>query len=47
MSTSVEMIDRTYGNLALDADDYERDLLDAYEAGTETFGHGVGTGGER
>jgi integrase len=32
MGTSVEMIDRTYGHLALDAEDYERDLLDAYDA---------------
>jgi hypothetical protein len=34
MGTSVEMIDRTYGHLALDAEDYERDLLDAYDART-------------
>jgi len=32
MGTSVEMIDRTYGHLALDAEDYERGLLDAYDS---------------
>jgi hypothetical protein len=31
MGTSVEMIDRTYGHLAPDAEDYERGLLDAYD----------------
>jgi hypothetical protein len=44
MGTSVEMIDRTYGHLAPDAEDYERGLLDAFDAKTEAFGHGVGTG---
>ncbi|MGH3013162.1 MAG: hypothetical protein ACRDMY_15185 [Gaiellaceae bacterium] len=44
MGTSVEMIDRTYGHLAPDAEDYERSLLDAYDAKTETFGRGLGTG---
>ncbi|HEY6887421.1 MAG TPA: site-specific integrase [Solirubrobacter sp.] len=29
MGTSVQMIDRTYGHLAHDADDYDRSLLDA------------------
>jgi len=29
--TSVAMIDRTYGHLAAGADDYERDLLDAFD----------------
>jgi integrase len=43
MGTSVEMIDRTYGHLASDAEDYERALLDAYDAKTETFGRGVAT----
>lgn len=33
MGTSVEMIDRTYGHLAPDAEEYERGLLDAYDAG--------------
>jgi integrase len=28
MGTSVEMIDRTYGHLATDGEDYERGLLD-------------------
>jgi hypothetical protein len=32
MGTSVEMIDRTYGHLAPDAEEYERTLLDAYDA---------------
>jgi hypothetical protein len=32
MGTSVEMIDRTYGHLAPDAEAYERHLLDAYDA---------------
>ena len=31
MGTSVQMIDRTYGHLAADADDYERQLLDAFD----------------
>jgi integrase len=38
MGTSVAMIDRTYGHLAPDAEHYERSLLDAYDARTETFG---------
>jgi integrase len=38
MGTSVEMIDRTYGHLAPDAEEYERGLLDAYDAKTEAFG---------
>ena len=33
MDTSVDMIDRTYGHLARGADDYERELLDAFDAG--------------
>jgi integrase len=45
MGTSVEMIDRTYGHLTPDAEDYERALLDAYDARTEASGHGSGTGG--
>ncbi|MDQ3858886.1 MAG: hypothetical protein M3327_10650 [Actinomycetota bacterium] len=32
MGTSVEMIDRTYGHLAPDAEASERDLLDTYDA---------------
>jgi integrase len=31
MGTSVEMIDRTYGHLAPDAEEYERGLLDALD----------------
>ena len=31
MGTCVEMIDRTYGHLAPDAEEYERGLLDAYD----------------
>ncbi len=31
MGTSVEMIDRTYGHLAADAEDYERGLLDEWD----------------
>jgi integrase len=43
MGTSVEMIDRTYGHLAPDAEDYERDLLDAFDAREVTVAadHGV------
>jgi integrase len=33
MGTSLLMIDRTYGHLARGADDYERELLDAFDAG--------------
>ena len=44
MGTSVEMIDRTYGHLAPDAEEYERTLLDAYDAKSEAFGHGSGIG---
>jgi integrase len=32
MGPSVEMIDRTYGHLAPDAEDYERGLLDAFDS---------------
>jgi integrase len=32
MGTSVEMIDRNYGHLAPDAENYERELLDAYDS---------------
>jgi integrase len=35
MGTSVEMIDRTYGHLAPDAEAYERGLLDAFDAKSE------------
>jgi integrase len=43
MGTSVDMIDRTYGHLAADAEDYERGLLDAFDA---RYGHGLDTVGE-
>jgi integrase len=36
MGTSVEMIDGTYGHLAPDAEEYERGLLDAFDAKVET-----------
>ncbi|HEV7566813.1 MAG TPA: hypothetical protein VGO31_12725 [Microbacteriaceae bacterium] len=32
MGTSVKMIDETYGHFARDAEDQERDLVDAYDA---------------
>jgi hypothetical protein len=32
MGTSVRMIDKTYGHLAPDADEYELGLLDAFDA---------------
>lgn len=43
MGTSLDMIDRTYGHLAPDAEAIELGLLNAYDAQTETFGRGVGT----
>jgi integrase len=44
MGTSVQMIDRTYGHLAQDAEDQDRELLDAYDAAARsTSGHVVGT----
>jgi hypothetical protein len=36
MGTSVEQIDRTYGHLLPDAVDYERGLLDAFDARDES-----------
>ena len=44
MGTSVAMIDRTYGHLAAGADDYERELLDAYDARSAAFRRCVGAG---
>jgi integrase len=50
MGTSVQMIDATYGHLARDAEDQDRDLLDAYDdanghvVGTELTGGGAPTG---
>jgi hypothetical protein len=44
MGTSVKMIDATYGHLAQDAEDQDRDLLDAYDAAVGNgSGHAVGT----
>jgi len=44
MGTSLQMIDRTYGHLAQDAEDQDRDLLDAYDdAARNGGGHVVGT----
>jgi integrase len=40
MGTSVQVIDATYGHLARDADDHDRELLDAFDDGR---GHAVGT----
>jgi integrase len=43
MGTSVQMIDRTYGHLAHDAEDQDRELLDAYDSDNGGRGHDVGT----
>jgi hypothetical protein len=40
MGTSVQVIDATYGHLARDDDEHDRELLDAYDAAS---GHVVGT----
>lgn len=37
------MIDATYGHLAQDAEDQDRDLLDAYDGQNGMGGHVVGT----
>jgi integrase len=42
MGTSVQMIDETYGHLARDADEQDRDMLDAYDTANGR-GHVVGT----
>jgi integrase len=42
MGTSVAMIDRTYGHLAAGADEYERDLLDAFDGRSDSDGRPVG-----
>jgi integrase len=39
MGTSVRIIDATYGHLVRNADDQERDLLDAYDARRARSGH--------
>src|ERR1051325_7452781 len=38
MGASVKMIDRTYGHLVAGADAYERELLDAFDAGSNPLG---------
>jgi hypothetical protein len=38
MGTSVKMIGRTYGHLMAGADVYERELLDAFDAGLQPLG---------
>jgi integrase len=44
MGTSLQMIDRTYGHLAQDAEEQDRDLLDAYDVTARNgSGHAVGT----
>jgi integrase len=44
MGTSVQMIDDTYGHLARDADDQDRELLNAFdESADESNGHDAGT----
>lgn len=43
MGTSVQMIDATYGHLARDAEDQDRELLDAYDASMDGRGRAVGT----
>jgi integrase len=43
MGTSVRMIDATYGHLAQDAEDQDRDLLNAYDGQNGSGGHAVGT----
>jgi hypothetical protein len=43
MGTSVEQIDKTYGQLLPDAVEYERGLLDAFDAReNEAYGRGTG-----
>jgi hypothetical protein len=41
MGTSRDMIDRTHGHLAPDAEAVELALLNAYDAENQTFGHGL------
>jgi hypothetical protein len=40
IGTSVQVIDATYGHLARDADDHDRELLHAFD---DRRGHAVGT----
>lgn len=46
MGTSVQMIDRTYGHLAANADDHERALLDGYDEEQQATGDGRCVGAE-
>jgi integrase len=46
MGTSVAMIDRTYGHLAAGADDYYRELLDAYDERSASNGRCAGAESE-
>ena len=41
MGTSVKLIDRTYGHLVAGGDAYERELLDAFDAGPKRLGRCV------
>jgi integrase len=44
MGTSVQMIDQTYGHLAHDADDHDREAFEAFDNGPRNGnGHVVGT----
>ncbi|MGH2450495.1 MAG: hypothetical protein ACRDGE_04340, partial [Candidatus Limnocylindria bacterium] len=44
MGTSLEMIDKTYGHLSPDADEYELGLLDAFDTRiSQTDGHFLDT----
>jgi hypothetical protein len=43
MGTSLDMIDRTYGHLAPDAEAVELALLNTYDMKKETFGRGLAT----
>ena len=43
MGTSLDMIDRTSGHLAPDAEAVELALLNAYDTKTEKFGRGLAT----
>jgi hypothetical protein len=44
MGTSVEQIDKTYGHLLPDSEEYLRGLLDTFDKGT-TVATTTGTGG--
>ncbi len=42
MGTSVEQIDKTYGHLLPDSEEYLRKLLDSFDAGALLVGTGLG-----